>query len=240
MLQQPLFLSRLLLDSGDRAARADLADCAALHRRVMSAFLDIEDRVDARATMGILHRIDTDSRTGQISLLVQSGVAPDWSRLPNGYLTTGSDGVVNPASKRIEGAYAQIELGARLRFRLRANPTRKIDTKSGPDGARRNGRRVELTHELHQLEWLKRQGDHGGFSPVAGGDPLSSALVSPAGKAAGRRPGAPAITLAGVVFEGALQVTDVERFHRALRAGVGPGKAFGFGLLTVAPLSRGG
>jgi CRISPR system Cascade subunit CasE len=41
-----------------------------------------------------------------------------------------------------------------------------------------------------------------------------------------------------VVFEGRLRVTDAEAFRRALAAGIGSGKAFGFGLLSVAPAAR--
>jgi CRISPR system Cascade subunit CasE len=37
-----------------------------------------------------------------------------------------------------------------------------------------------------------------------------------------------------VLFEGRLEVTDRELFLTALREGIGSGKAFGFGLLSVA------
>ncbi len=41
-------------------------------------------------------------------------------------------------------------------------------------------------------------------------------------------------TFQGVLFEGSLQVVDAEAFRKALAHGIGPGKAFGFGLLSVA------
>jgi CRISPR system Cascade subunit CasE len=39
-----------------------------------------------------------------------------------------------------------------------------------------------------------------------------------------------------VDFEGILEVTDPEEFAAAVTAGIGPAKAFGFGLLSVARL----
>ncbi|MQY28895.1 type I-E CRISPR-associated protein Cas6/Cse3/CasE [Nocardia aurantia] len=51
----------------------------------------------------------------------------------------------------------------------------------------------------------------------------------------GRRAPHP-VTLHTATFEGHLQVTDAERFATVLLAGIGPSKAYGCGLLTLAPL----
>jgi len=40
-----------------------------------------------------------------------------------------------------------------------------------------------------------------------------------------------------VEFQGVLAVTDPARFHETFTRGVGPAKAFGFGLLVIAPTS---
>ena len=39
-------------------------------------------------------------------------------------------------------------------------------------------------------------------------------------------------------FDGALRITDVELFRKSLLSGMGRGKAYGMGLLTLVPLSR--
>jgi CRISPR system Cascade subunit CasE len=44
------------------------------------------------------------------------------------------------------------------------------------------------------------------------------------------------VELGVAVFEGALTVTDAGRFVAALSQGIGRAKAYGCGLLTVAPL----
>jgi CRISPR system Cascade subunit CasE len=40
-----------------------------------------------------------------------------------------------------------------------------------------------------------------------------------------------------VLFEGELSVSDAARFRQALASGIGSGKAYGFGLLSIAPVS---
>ena len=42
------------------------------------------------------------------------------------------------------------------------------------------------------------------------------------------------MSFGSVLFEGELIVTDVEAFRAALVKGIGSGKAYGFGLLSIA------
>ena len=46
------------------------------------------------------------------------------------------------------------------------------------------------------------------------------------------------VTLRKAQFDGALRITDVELFRKALVNGMGRGKAYGMGLMTLAPLTR--
>lgn len=41
--------------------------------------------------------------------------------------------------------------------------------------------------------------------------------------------------LRSVRYDGTLSVTDPVKFHQTLCSGIGPAKAFGFGLLSIAP-----
>lgn len=238
-----MYLSRLLLNPRNRAVWRDLADCQAMHRTVMSGFVAAQLPSDVRAALEVLHRVEVNRHTGSIVLLVQSMERPDWSGL-GGYLldTLGEE---NPACKRIDRLYESITSGTLLAFRLRANPTKKIDTKSGQDGERRNGRRVELTCEKDQIEWLRRKGERGGFHllavrtapPVLEEPTVPNVLAMPAQKVVGdrRKEKGNRITFGAVLFEGDLVVEDAEAFRRTLETGIGPGKAYGFGLLSVAP-----
>ncbi|MBM4285882.1 MAG: type I-E CRISPR-associated protein Cas6/Cse3/CasE [Deltaproteobacteria bacterium] len=224
-----MYLSRLLLNPSSRAVCRDLADCQQLHRTIMSAFPQAEGHEGAREHFGVLHRLDLDRRRNLLVLYVQSLAPPDWSRLPASYLLAETD-LENPAVKPVGQAYRTLKPGTVLSFRLRANPTRKIDTKSGPDGKRRHGRRVELVQEDQQLAWLSRKGEEGGFQVL-------SLRVGGFSKEVGRRKaGGSPLTVAGVIFEGRLRVTDPQKFmDQSLTRGIGPGKAYGLGLLSLAP-----
>lgn len=235
-----MYLSRLILNPRHRQVQEDLADCQALHRTIMSGFPDLAGTDGARAELGVLYRLERGGRGGLPVLLVQSREAPDWSRLPAGYLAALPD-QDNPTSKMIAPAFDAIREGMLLRFRLRANPTRKIDTKSGPDGRRRNGRRVELRRDDQLEDWLRRKAEASGFRVLSARNRAETpnARVVAEGKIKGRRNSArgPAtMTFAAILFDGALEVTDAALFRRALEQGIGPGKAYGFGLLSVAPL----
>ena len=147
-----------------RDVARDSGDVAQLHRTVMRAF-PVPNGETARAYHKVLHRLEVDHRRGTVTLYVQSQPAPNWEFLPTGYIIEQDDSTLG--IKRLIELYEAISTGRRLRFRLRANVTRKIDTKTGPDGVRRHGRRVPLYGEQAQLEWLQRQGERNGFQIVS-------------------------------------------------------------------------
>ena len=239
-----MYLSRLILDPRSRDVQRDLADCQRLHQRVMSLFPDVPDREDARARLGVLYRLEADTRRGY-TLLVQSLVPPVWAALPEGYLLDTGGDPPNPESKPVAQAYDHITAGTILAFRLRANPTKKIDSWQGREGYRPNGRRVELRREEDQIAWIVRKGEQHGFRLLnvkLRRDTVTllpnppSVDPRPAGRVTGWREdrgGVQRLTFAAVVYEGLLQVTDAARFRDALIGGVGPAKAYGFGLLSV-------
>ena len=230
-----MYLSRLAINPRNREVQQDLADVYQMHRTVMSAFPHVEAKGDApRAGLSVLYRLETGERSREVVLLVQSRVRPDWTHLTRGYLAADSGEVENPATKDISRVLQALREGQVLRFRLRANPTRKIETKSTPAGQRRNGRRVDLRTEQLQLEWLVRRAEQAGFAlglALPDGD-VPAVRVGASEKVTGQRR---RISLATVLFDGLLKVTDAGLFRQAIATGIGPGKAFGCGLMSIAP-----
>lgn len=226
-----IYLSHLRLNPRSRAVWHDLADCRGLHRTIMRAFPPVPCGVDARAHLGVLYRLDLP-RAGGPFLLVQSRAEPDWARLAPGYLI--DDGARN---KRIEEHYAALHEDVVLAFRLRANPTKRLSPAPDPDGQRMQGKRVELRDETEQLTWLRRKGEQNGFRLLAARvDPAAKVQSRAAGDGGGRPSGvANRLTFGAATFEGELQITDAPRFREGLVQGIGSGKAYGFGLLSVAP-----
>ena len=85
------------------------------------------------------------------------------------------------------------------------------------------------------MEWLRRKAVQSGFRLVEGnafhGGPAVS--MSSGEKQTGRR-GRRILTIESVQFDGLLEVMDADKFRSAICAGIGPGKPYGCGLLSVA------
>jgi len=125
----------------------------------------------------------------------------------------------------------------RYRFQLRANPTKKLSVDNADGTRKKNGRRVPLTTPGELAPWLERKAEAGGFR-VHGlaPDAEEPCAISPAQRFYFHREKDGHRGLhAGVDFSGLLEVTDPARFHETFRGGIGSAKAFGFGLLIIAP-----
>ncbi len=205
-----------------------------MHRTLMNGYP--YPRVESRCDL--LFRVEP-SRTGTPVVLVQTRDDPDWSQLPGGYLR-------GPAEcKPFDLA---VRPGQRLRFRLRANPTKRVAAKNERLGGVMAGKRVGLTAEAEQLRWLLRRADAGGFR-IPGewveakhpetGEPVQlpnfRVDIVPDGRDRNDKPDHDGAFLA-VRFDGVLVVTDPPAFRETVAAGLGSAKAFGFGLLSVAPV----
>ncbi len=238
-----LYLSQLTVDGRCREARRDLGDCHALHQRILMGFPDETGTDGARARFGVLYRVEP--MDGGARILVQSRERPDWSRLPAGYLRGQALG-----PKRVDENYARIAVGQELLFRLHANPTRRIADRlqanptqqmierNAIQGEHWRGKRVDVRGEAEQLAWLSRKGEQGGFVLLAvrSCQDVGDVRMAPGAATHGVRQGSGRMTFGSVTFEGRLRVTDAARFRAALATGIGSGKAYGFGLLSVAGL----
>ncbi len=221
-----MFLSRLVLAPRSLDVQRDLGSPRDLHRTLMRGFPQ-HDGDDARTAFGVLFRVEIASEERDPrELLVQSRVAPDWDALPDGY-------VVAAQTKPITHVLDAIEQDRTFGFRLVANPTRKSARAFPGEAPPKHSRRFALGTDEERLGWLVRRGEQHGFRIVPDALPSSVSidLLPPLGDG-GR--GRAAIRVQPVLFEGRLEVTDVERFRDAMRAGVGPAKAFGCGLMSIA------
>jgi CRISPR system Cascade subunit CasE len=119
----------------------------------------------------------------------------------------------------------------RYAFQLCANPTKKV-SKARPDGSlTKNGRRVPLGKREELVEWIKRKGTDGGFAV----DEATLRTMS-RGREYFEKNGQSGLHSA-VEFQGILTVTNPIKFHESFTHGIGSAKAFGFGLLVIAPIS---
>lgn len=201
-----MYLAKLTLDPRNARARCDLADPYEMHRTLARAFVVDEHSKPSR----FLWRMEaTPNAWSSPTVLVQSPVEGRWEALPPKYLQCPVE---------IKGLVLDelIHDGRCYRFRLLANPT-----------VAREGKRQGLQGEMEQLAWLKRQGERHGFT-------IQTALVITADLLISHK-GTAVISIQRASFEGLLEVRQSLAFKGAVGAGIGPAKAFGCGLLSVAP-----
>ena len=202
-----MYLTRLRLEPRSAQARRDLSDAYQMHKSLARAFAADETSKPER----FLWRLETVGHDWSNPIvLVQSNCAADWScleRLPQ-YLK-------QPAETKALAPERLIQAQADYRFRLLANPT-----------VTRDGKRYGLASEDEQLAWLARQSEKHGFE-------LKAAWVS-SSDVAKMRKASMSMQVQRAWFEGVLQVRQSDLLIQAFAAGLGPAKAFGCGLLSLA------
>lgn len=212
-----MYLSRLQLNPAHPQARRDLASAYELHRSLARAFAPDADTPPAR----FLWRREADaSGLPGTTVLVQAAQLGDWRALGTS-AQHGEDYFESlPANKPV-ALETLIQAGHHCRFRLLANPT-----------VTRDGKRYGLHDDVARLAWLQRQGKRLGFEVLA-------ATRSAAGRVRTSQGGRErTITLDTVLFDGVLKVMDAIALRHTWAAGVGPGKALGLGMLSLAPVPR--
>ena len=210
-----MYLSRLILNLRHRQVRTDLARPYEFHRTLLRAFPDHLAAGEER----LLFRLETDPRRAEPVALVQSQLLPAWEQLPADYLADALDDV-NPAVKSYDLA---LQAGRTLSFRLVANPTKRL-SRSLSKGLEKS-KRVGLYKQEEQLDWLARKGEQHGFR----------VLAATVGRQDRSEDSSHQITLLSVQFDGLLGVTEPDRLTAAVMDGIGSAKAFGCGLLSLAP-----
>jgi len=230
-----MHLHRIHLNPRCKEARRDLADPYQMHATLCRAFFPADTPCPAGA---VLWRLEPETdRGGRARVLIQSRVAPDWSRLPVQDWLAHTEPGVDLVQKL---ALDTLKTGQAFRFRLRANPCKTVE-----------GKRQGLVHPDAQRDWLARKGEQHGFSlPESATPDYFEFMQSPKGRTyhdvrisheqllKGSQHGGNAIRVYSALFDGRLTVTDPVRFRAVLETGIGHGKVMGLGLLSVAPTSR--
>jgi CRISPR system Cascade subunit CasE len=172
--------------------------------------------------------LEVDAKLGTISLLVQSAFKPVWNFTDDVVVEDGF------SQKEIGQIYNLLPNETELMFRIRANPTKCVSAKN-TDFAKFAGKRVELKTSEDQIEWLKRKSGQHGFrlTSVKVNPDVKNVATTPNGKVFGNHKQGK-LTFNSVIFDGNLKVTDAEKFKETLIHGIGQGKAYGFGVLSIA------
>ncbi|MEP0911793.1 type I-E CRISPR-associated protein Cas6/Cse3/CasE [Leptolyngbya sp. GB1-A1] len=205
-----MYLSQLVLNGGDSTAQRDFSNAHDLHRRIMQAFPD-EQRDQPRADWNVLFRHEPDSDV----ILVQSAIEPDWSRLHQGYLAKA------PITKPFDLDDSQLRAGRVVQFRLKANPSKR---------SKETGKTLGLFHQPEHLAWLERRAAQHGFTLLNVDTVPTPNVFGMKGK------GTSPIRIISVLYQGVIRIDDPALFSTAIRQGIGRGRSYGCGLLSIARL----
>ena len=183
---------------------------------------------------GFLYRIDPQP-AGRVVILVQSASKPDWE-----YAFHNADYLLaaNPEVRQYNPCYRK---GEHLRFRLLANPTKRLTKNSiERDGQvvdpKWAGKRVPVPVE-QLFDWLARRdlqtsSNRTGFSIEKDAVTIQAAYIY-VNKSYSEEKEI-MIRYRSVRYDGILTVTDPISLRKTISSGIGSAKGFGFGLLSLA------
>ena len=243
-----MHLTRFRFNTHRPGARKLLSSPQATHAAVMGGFPGLlpghpgGDPGQPR----VLWRVDRNAKA-EVYLYVVSPDRPELTHLVEQAGWPRADDSPGWQTHDYGGFLSRLEAGQTWAFRLTANPVHSI--------RRKDGEPTKLTAHVtprHQAGWLLKRQEQCGFEVVRGTD-LDPALPSvdgyellvhdrnstgfdkpdPRPDKRGKRMRVPVVT---ATFDGRLTVTDPEALRRSLRAGIGRAKAYGCGLMTLAPV----
>jgi CRISPR system Cascade subunit CasE len=222
-------LSRVRLNPARRAGRGVLGSRQAMHAAVLACF---PGRLADRTPERLLWRLDPGE--GEVLLYVVSPEQPDFTHLIE---QAGWPTLPTWETREYTPLLDRLAEGQTWRFRLTANPTRSRPPK---DHAR--SQRFGHVTVAQQQSWLVDRARRAGFElpPVLGpdGEKRAEYGLTVRDRVVDRfKRGDRTVTVSRATFEGLLVVVDPAALRATLTGGLGPAKAYGCGLLTLAPAS---
>ncbi|WP_367436106.1 type I-E CRISPR-associated protein Cas6/Cse3/CasE [Streptomyces celluloflavus] len=214
-----LWLTRILPSLRAREVRRDLASAVSMHHRLMKLFPDDVGH-QPRRQLRVLFRTE-DQGTSPV-ILLQSQVRPDLSRLPTDY--------GHAETKDLSPLLHALRTGITVRYRITANAVRKPGhTTRATTGAPPV---IPLTGADADQWWQRQAEENTGLR-------LSAIQSTPLDTARGTHAHDKSpVTHARTRFDGTAYVNDPDLLRRRILDGIGRGKSYGCGLLTLAPVTR--
>ncbi|WP_331758916.1 type I-E CRISPR-associated protein Cas6/Cse3/CasE (plasmid) [Streptomyces sp. NBC_01544] len=256
-----MFLTRFRVNTARPGARRLLSSPQVLHAAVMASFPGLLP-TDTAAPEGprVLWRLDQNARA-EVLLYIVSPARPDLTHLVEqaGWPAAATDPETPGWQTKPYAPFLdRLAAGESWAFRLTANPVHHIRRKADEP----KKRTAHLT-PVHQMAWLLDRQERGGFRILEkpdgkrllpGGTTFKKYehpgdkyeltvrdkrdLSFDKSRSAGTH-GRP-VSLVTVTFDGRLEVTDPAALRSTLTQGIGKAKAYGCGLITLAPLTSSG
>ncbi|MEV8509784.1 type I-E CRISPR-associated protein Cas6/Cse3/CasE [Actinoplanes sp. NPDC051475] len=233
------YLSRIYLNPLRTKTQQFLRSPQALHAAILGGISR------QPVTERVLWRLDTDNKH-RATVLALTDSHPSWEHLiEQGGWPESDDpqALIRP----YEALLDQIMRGRQFAMRLRANTVTATKSPTAPSPAQKEhltthprprGIRVPHRTAAHQLTWFTQRIEKWGFTLQQVDDVPAVQLTARerlqftkhADDTTGRT-----VTLQTGTFDAVVAIDDPDRAQRSLLEGVGAGKAYGLGLITLAP-----
>ncbi|WP_030745206.1 type I-E CRISPR-associated protein Cas6/Cse3/CasE [Streptomyces sp. NRRL F-5135] len=251
-----MYLTRFRFNTARPEAQRLLGSPNRLHGAVNMAFPEPPAR-DGNGPR-VLWRLD-HAPAGRVDLFISSPSRPDLTHLTEqaGWPSLGAEGWATFAYGEFLEALRQGDVWA---FRLTANPVHHIRKEPEPLGT--PTKRAAHVSPRHQIGWLLKHQERAGFTvikrpaddntatadesyevtvhdrmPIRFGKSPNEGTKMRGGRTQdGRTPVARDVRFVRATFDGRLTITDLMAFRRTLTHGLGKAKAYGCGLMTLAPV----
>ena len=232
------YLSRIWLNPLRTATRAFLRNPQTVHAATLGGISTqpVAERV--------LWRLEPDPHTPhRLQLIALTHSRPSWEHIVE---QAGWPAADEPQIliRGYEPVLAAVVLGREFGFRLRANTVGTTKTPDSPSArqkerlatdARPRGARVPHRTAGHQLTWLTERLERWGFAPATDDNGTLAVRLAARERISFSKNSGHRVVLQTGTFDGILRITDPETARHNLLHGVGPGKAYGLGLITLAP-----
>lgn len=203
-----MFLSRVSLNLYNRNTMRALNSPSIFHGAIENSFLGERKRN--------LWRID--KIRNEYYILILSETKPEFSMFCSQFEPYSVE--IKSYDKLLE----RIKLGDKWHFRITANPTKSVISKE--KGQR--GKLLAHTTTDYQKKWLMAKSVKNGFALSNDSFDITQSSWKHFYKKESRR-----VSILSVTYEGILTISNEELFKNALINGIGRGKAYGMGLLTI-------
>lgn len=200
-----MFLSKFVINQENPSAKQAMRNVQEFHRNLMACFQS------SRQEAGVLYRMNLSMKIPVVYVL--SKAAPQNVR---------RDVMQLLESRSIDSYINSLREGRIFSFDICTIPCKKI-VREG----KKNSARITLGLEAERIQWLLRKADDAGFRILT---VQEMECTETYGK---KKATENEMFLKGYHYQGQLIVKDGEKFRQAYCEGIGPDKAYGYGMMLL-------
>ncbi|MFJ9552883.1 type I-E CRISPR-associated protein Cas6/Cse3/CasE [Nocardiopsis sp. NPDC101807] len=232
-----MYLSRVFLNPRRQGTTLFIGSPQRLHAAVLASFPH-DPPTGATEGPRVLWRLDTDDWRRPV-LWVTSPGKPSFEHITDDYGWPSSD--LPFETRSMDALLERLAPGQEYVFRTTVNPVKAQAGTPDEEGKRGRGKIVPLAGAAARVEWFVDRAPRWGFEvplsgvqPPKGGTAWAVETRASQGLRFRKGGGSGQVVLRTVTLEGRLRVTDADLFRRTLTRGIGRGRGYGCGLVSLA------